>query len=329
MKTEHELTNHIYEEPNEFKLTVPVMLCTFTKLDTVKPVFEAIRNAKPPRLYLVSDGPRANVPDDREKIAAVHEYIENHIDWECEVLKNYSDTNLGCGRRMPTGVSWVFEHEERAIFFEDDCIADASFFRYAQELLERYADNEEVLLISGNNQIAHFDTIECSYGFSKQADIWGWASWKRAWEKYDWDIKSWPQNRKNACWKKYYTTKTRWFFAAQWDLLYEHGYDAWDYQFTYCLGVNDAYCIIPKTNMVTNAGFIEGESTHTEAMPKWMRQDRHQMTFPLKHPYRVKWSRDYDKEFMKHEFKCGLIVHIKHILGIDINKSVFELFMKK
>lgn len=203
----------------DFKLEIPVMICTFTRLDSVKQVLESVRKVRPPRLYLVSDGPREDHPDDVDKIAAVHDYIENHIDWDCEVFKNYATTNMGCGRRMPTGVSWVFEHEERAIFLEDDCVADESFYKYAQELLEKYKDNEEVLLISGNNQIAYLGTIDDSYGFSKQADIWGWASWRRAWNKYDWDIKTWPDNRKNDCFRKYYTTKTRWFFAAQWRSL--------------------------------------------------------------------------------------------------------------
>lgn len=313
----------------EFKLNIPVMICTFTRLDSVKKVLESVSRVKPPRLYLVSDGPRENHPDDKEKIDAVHDYIESHIDWDCEIFKNYAEKNLGCGRRMPTGVSWVFEHEDKAIFFEDDCVADLSFYKYAQELLEKYENNEEVFLISGNNQMAYIDTMEDSYGFSKQADIWGWASWKRAWDKYDWDIKSWPDNRNNPCWKKYYTQKTRWFFAAQWDLLLKHGYDAWDYQFTYCLGVNNAYCIIPKVNMVANEGFNNDGSTHTSKQPEWMDQTSKAMDFPMKHPKEVVWCEKYDSEFMKREFKCGLTVHIKHLLGMDINKSVFEIFRRK
>lgn len=313
---------------DEFRLDVPVMICTFTRLDSVKHVLESVRHVKPPRMYLVSDGPRADHPEDAGKIAAVHEYLESSIDWDCEVYKNYAKSNMGCGRRMPTGVSWVFEHEDRAIFLEDDCVADISFYKYAQELLEKYKDNEEVMLISGNNQIAYLNSIDSSYGFSKQADIWGWASWKRAWDKYDWDISGWPNNKNNSCFKKYYTTKTRWFFAAQWDLLYKHGYDAWDYQFTYCLGVNNGYCIIPATNLVTNEGFSTDGSTHTQSMPEWMDQSRSSIEFPLKHPDEVAWSEQYDRDFMKREFKCGFIVHVKHLLGMDVNKSIFETFHK-
>lgn len=320
---------NIQNVTTEYKLDIPVMICTFTRLDSVKLVFDAVRKAKPPRLYLVSDGPRDDHPDDVGKIEAVHEYLEGNIDWDCEVYKNYAPKNMGCGRRMPTGVSWVFEHEDRAIFLEDDCVPNETFFPYVSELLDKYENDDRVMLISGNNQMAYLDTIDDSYGFSKQADIWGWATWKRAWEKYDWDIKTWPQNRNNQCWSKYYTLKTKWFFAAQWDLLYRHGYDAWDYQFTYCLGVNDGYCIIPSVNMVTNAGFNNDGSTHTSKMPEWMDQKSHDMDFPLKHPEEVRWSQKYDEEFMKREFKCGLTVHIKHIFGMDINKSIFEVFRRR
>lgn len=311
---------------NSIKLTVPVMICTFTRLDSAIKVFESVRKAAPPRLYLVSDGPRADHPDDADKIAAVHDYIEGHIDWDCEVFKNYAEENMGCGLRMPTGVSWVFEHEERAIFLEDDCVPRPSFYQYVQELLERYENDENVMLISGNNQISYLNTIGDSYGFVKQAGTWGWASWRRAWEKYDINLTKWPDNRNNPCWKKYYSLSARLFMFAQWDLLYNHGYDAWDYQVKYCLGANDGYCIMPSVNMVSNVGFEEEGSTHTSQLPEWMDQHSEDITFPLRHPKEIVWAEQYDREFMKREFKSGYIVRIKQLLGLNINKSVFEQF---
>lgn len=310
---------------NEYRCEVPVMLCTFTRLDTTKMVFEQIRKVKPKKLYLVSDGPRESHPEDKEKIEAVHEYIEGNIDWDCEVLKNYSDVNLGCGKRMPTGISWVFEHEERAVFLEDDCVPEISFFRYCEEMLEKYEDNEQILLISGNNPIAFKNWFgKFDYGFSKLPGTWGWASWRTKWLNYDYDMKSWPEKKSSFDWKRIYPTRARWTYLAEFDTVYKHEYDAWDYQVTYMLAVNDGLVVAPGKNQVRNAGFSAEGSTHTVTIPEWMDQKSVPFEFPLVAPSEVKWNRDYDNYFMKNEFKHGYVVKIKHILGLNVNKSFFE-----
>lgn len=314
---------------SDFKLTTPVAFFTFNRLDSAQQVFERIRQAKPERLYLVSDGPRSNKEGEDKKVEEVRDYILSNIDWDCEVFKNFATANMGCGRRMASGISWVFEHEERAMFFEDDCVPDPSFFRYAQELLEKYADNDEVMLISGNNQIAYLDTIPGDYGFSHQANIWGWASWRSTWKDYDFDIKSWPENRKNPVWKEIYNRKARWTLLAEFDHVCNKAYDIWDYQFSYQIGLRKGYCIIPKYNLVSNVGFTNAEYTHTSSMPEWMDQSSRSMTFPINHPDKVEWTRKYDEEFSNRDFKAYRIVHIKHLLGLNVNKSVFEIFKKK
>lgn len=310
---------------SDFKLTTPVAFCTFNRLDTAMQVFEQIRIAKPSKLYLISDGPRANREGEDKLVLKVREYIESHIDWDCEVKKNYAPSNMGCGKRMSSGITWVFENEERAIILEDDCVPQQSFFKYCQEMLDRYEDNEEIMVISGNNQIAYLNTIDGDYGFSHQANIWGWASWRRVWKDYDFDIADWPDNKKNPVWRQIYTTKARWSLLAEYDTMYRHAYDTWDYQVSYQMGVRKGYCIIPRVNQVSNAGFTGEEFTHTAQMPDWMDQRSYPMEFPLKHPDKIEWTRAYDVEFSKRDFKHGLTVHIKHLLGIDVNKSIFEI----
>lgn len=313
---------------SEFKLTTPVAFFTFNRLDTAMQVFEQIRKAQPEKLYLVSDGPRVNREGEDAKVEEVRRYIEDNIDWECEVHKNFAPSNMGCGRRMSSGIGWVFENEERAIFLEDDCVPQPTFFRYCQEMLDKYENNPEVMIISGNNQIAYLDTIDGDYGFSHQANIWGWAAYRRTWADYDYDVASWPQNKKNPVWKKIYTLKARWVLTAQYDTLYRHAYDTWDYQVSYMMGLKQGYCVIPKVNQVSNAGFTGGEFTHTADLPEWMDQRSYPMTFPIKHCDKVEWTRKYDEEFSKRDFKVAPIVKIKYLLGLDVNKSIFAAFRK-
>ncbi|MGN0854424.1 MAG: glycosyltransferase family A protein [Kiritimatiellia bacterium] len=168
---------------------VPVMICAFNRPDTLKKVIESVSLVKPQRLYLVLDAPRSGNENDIEGVAACKEIFERSIDWECEIYRNYAEKNMGCGKRMTSGISWVFEHEDRAIILEDDCISHPSFFRFCEELLERYKDDMRVGMIAA--ECEHFRKAEIdfhgdSYYFDRMSTIGaGWATWRRAWKMHD------------------------------------------------------------------------------------------------------------------------------------------------
>lgn len=309
---------------NDFKLTTPVAFFTFNRLDTAKQVFARIREAKPEKLYLVSDGPRANREGEAEKVEEVRNYILSNIDWDCQVEKNFAPSNMGCGKRMSSGISWVFENEEKAIFLEDDCVPEMSFFRYAQEMLIKYENDEDVYVICGNNQISKAYDMKEDYAFSHILNIWGWAGYRRTWANYDFDMKDWSYMKKNKVWKEIYNFKTRLALLSEYDIMYHHGCDTWDYQVSYMMGKKKGYCIIPKVNMISNAGFSGSDSTHTAEQPEWMDLTSSEMEFPINHPKNISWTKEYDVKLSKFYFKAGFIIYLKHILGFDINKSIFE-----
>ena len=128
------------------QLKTPVVLCVFNRLDTTKKVFEKIRDARPERLYIICDAARENRPEEKEVVASVRSYIEKSVNWPCDVRKNYAESNMGCGNRISSGLTWVFSQEEQAIILEDDCVPDTTFFRYCEELLDYYRDNEEIAI---------------------------------------------------------------------------------------------------------------------------------------------------------------------------------------
>lgn len=309
---------------NDFKLTTPVAFFTFNRLDTAKQVFAQIKKVQPPKLYLVSDGPRNNRAGEDLKVKEVRDYLEANIDWDCEVYKNYAPSNMGCGKRMSSGIGWVFDNEEMAIFLEDDCVPELSFFEYCQELLIKYKDNEEVMVICGNNQIAKHYSMESDYAFSHILNIWGWGGYRRTWQDYDFDLKDWPQDKKLSVWKEIYTKKAYWTLMSEYDLMYKHGCDTWDYQVSNMMGKKKGYCIIPRVNMISNAGFDSENSTHTADQPDWMDLTSSQMDFPMKHPDGIEWTRGYDEALSELYFKHGLTVRVKSMLGFDINKSIVD-----
>ena len=306
----------------EFKLNVPVIFCTFNRLDNVMQVFPKIREARPPRLYLVSDCAREHIVGEKEKVDCVRNYIESHIDWDCEVYKNYAETNMGCGKRISSGISWAFESEESAIILEDDCVPDITFFRYCQEMLEYYKDNDEIMMISGNNPMGCIDNENTTYSFSKVPFIWGWATWKRAWELFDIDLKTFPDAKKNPVWRQVFPLKAYWVYMSEFEALYNHTFNIWGYQWMYAVIYNNKLTIVPTKSHVFNIGFQE-EATNTKKMPTWMNQNIEPVKFPIEHPEKISWNREFDRKYFNTVNKHGLIVKIKSMLGLNINKSIF------
>ena len=125
---------------------VPVALIVYKRVDLTKKVFAAIREVRPAELYIISDGPKGR--DDADAVRCVREYLDSHIDWPCNIHRDYAEKNLGPRYRMPSGMKWVFENVDRAVFIEDDIEAGPDFFWFCREMLERYKDDQRVMMIS-------------------------------------------------------------------------------------------------------------------------------------------------------------------------------------
>ena len=119
-----------------YRTDVPVAIVFFNRPDTLKRVFEAVRAAKPERLFLIQDGARKGNQKDLENIEKCRSVVEN-IDWECEVSRDYSEENLGCGKRIFSGITKAFESVDRLIIIEDDIVVSPDFFRFCAENLKK------------------------------------------------------------------------------------------------------------------------------------------------------------------------------------------------
>lgn len=284
----------------------PIGFFIFNRLDTTSEVFEEIRKVRPEKLYLISDGARENKPGEKEKVEQVRAYVENRIDWPCTVTKNYAPRNMGCKNRMASGITWLLENEEMAVILEDDCKPTQEFFRYTEEVLSRYQDDEKVMMVSGSKLMADY-TMDHSYTFSRYAMIWGWATWRRAWSKYDIDIKSWGMEKKKSSLKKYYTWLGYIKATRDFDSVYNHEMDTWDYQWTYTVLENEGLAIIPSVNMIENLGCGREDATHTTNSTN-QNFTCGTMVFPLKHPDKVEWDAKYDKAFQQYAWGINAVV---------------------
>lgn len=238
----------------------PVLYVVFNRLETVKRTFEAIRKAAPAQLFIAADGPRDSHPGEEEMCRSVRSYILDHIDWKCEVKVRFQEKNLGCRRAVSSAISWFFDHVEEGIILEDDCLPNEDFFRYAAAALEFYRNDPAVMHINGNilsNYVP--DENNCAYLY-RYAHVWGWASWRRAWKFYDVDLKDFtpqkiykifPDDRKQAA---------RWNEILSNVIAAKPGFNTWDFQWTYTVMVNQAWCVSPVRNLISNIG--TEQSTH-------------------------------------------------------------------
>ncbi|MDB9306649.1 glycosyltransferase [Nodularia spumigena CS-591/12] len=275
-----ETSNYEYED--NWQLTTPVAFLIFNRPDTTARVFEAIRQAKPPKLLVVADGARADKLGEAEKCAATRAII-NQVDWECEVLTNYSDVNLGCRKRVSSGLDWIFEQVEEAIILEDDCLPHPTFFRYCQELLEKYRDDERIMMISGNNFQFGRNRTEDSYYFSRYGHCWGWASWRRAWTKYDDSMQLWTKLRDNGWLNDILQSQQEvTFWTRVFQRVYD-GFNSWGAIWLFTLWANNGLTILPNVNLVSNIGF--GSGTHTAiSNSSFANIPVEVMNFPLNNP---------------------------------------------
>jgi hypothetical protein len=268
----------------DFQLTTPVAFLIFNRPDKTARVFEAIRQAKPPKLLVVADGPRPDRPDDVENCKAARAIIDK-VDWDCAVLKNYSEVNLGCGKRPATGITWVFEQVEEAIIFEDDCLPHPTFFRFCEELLNYYRHDERIMVISGNNFQFGRSRTNYSYYFSRYNHIWGWASWRRAWKYFDYDLKLWPKIKNENWLTSILEDKTAVkYWTKNFQRTYEGEPTVWDYRWTFACWIQNGLTILPNVNLVSNIGFGEGATHTSSSKSKVANLPVEEMIFPLKHP---------------------------------------------
>lgn len=280
---------------------VPVALLVFNRPELTERVLAAIAAARPTRLLVVGDGPRADRPGEPELVARTRSVLER-VDWPCQVQTCYADTNLGCKDRISSGLDWVFSQVEEAIILEDDCLPDPSFFPFCEELLERYRDDERVQMISGCNVLAPNRVTESSYYFSRCYHIWGWASWARAWAHYDVDMRRWPQVRDTSWLRDLLGNDVHARVARE---IFERTYlgepGTWDFQWAFAGWMADALAVIPAPNLVSNLGY-GSQATHQRNPSLVAKLPRGKLSFPLRHPPEVsvlqaaddaEWARIY------------------------------------
>jgi len=244
------------------KFTTPILFMIFNRQDTTQTVFGRIKQIKPKYLYVAADGPRPDRPDESIKCQQTRNII-NQIDWECELKTLYRKVNFGCGNSVYRAITWFFNNVKEGIILEDDCLPDISFFNYCQTMLQKYENDNRITHINGTSFVKKPIGCKDSYYYSKFFHVWGWATWRRAWENYDFNISTYPKFKDQNLISSLFTKNAiQQHWISNFNLVYTHQLDTWDYQWVYSNLTNHGLAIMPFKNLVSNIGFDE-EATHT------------------------------------------------------------------
>lgn len=306
-------------------MNTPLLFLIFNRPETTFRVFDAIRKAQPEKLFIAADGPRADRPDDKDKCLQTRKIV-NSIDWPCEVKILFRDKNLGCKIAVSSAIDWFFNHVNEGVIIEDDCLPINDFFVFCEKMLEKYRTDENIMAIAGHN-IAGEWASEYSYIFSKYGSVWGWATWKRAWNKYDVEMKSWSERANqdkilNFAWTKRQAKVKIWSYNQ----VFNGNKNSWAYIWEYTRMINEGLTILPKVNLIENIGFGVN-ATHTKDIDGSKKVAAKHLSFPLLCPENIAPDRMYDQYlferlWLSHEsLPVRLYKKIKNICGIKPTKN--------
>ena len=310
-------------------MNTPILITAWRRVEKLEKLLKAIKANKPKKIYISCDGPRNNNLNDQYLIEKVKRTIDNLIDWDCEILKQYNYENLGCRGAMIKAINWFFEHESEGIILEDDCIPNKEFIPYCSKLLKKYKKDHKVWNISGTNLHDGIVRGDGSYYLSKYFIGWGWATWRDRWLNFDSDLKSWAKAKEVFLLKSIFSNPLEIkYWTTIFNRFYKEGIpDTWDIEWAYTCFVNEGNTIIPNVNLIKNIGF-DKEATHTKfTIDKYSNNN---LIFPLIHPTFLINDKNADKYTFYNHYQMGFKRRIKfiHKKPLYYPKMIFRIFIK-
>ncbi|WP_026653823.1 hypothetical protein [Butyrivibrio proteoclasticus] len=325
--------------------TKPVVLFVFKRLDTVKMIVDVVKQYQPVCIYVFADGARKDVEGEIDAVNGVRDYITEAFDWECDKRFFFAENNKGCDKNIRDGLDKVFSEQDSAIILEDDAIPTLQYFTFCDFLLNKYRDTRSIQFIAGFNSIGDLDLIKNSYSFGKTVPLNGaYATWADRWNECDFDMKNWPLEKKNRMLDEiFFFKELRKQYYRIYDAAYSKELTAWDYLFEHDMLSRDGLAVVPRINLVTSYGFVEGayhpqRSSETKRFKKIMTAPKTDEQLLLDDNYEVVRNYIYDKTRQKliMELKgnylerrmMGVYLTIKEFAYDHLSENTWNFFKK-
>ena len=297
----------------------PILLIIFNRPEATQIVFNALCKIKPLKLYISADAPRTGNEPDQINCRRSREIVTK-IDWECETYFRFLDHNLGCGKAVSSAISWAFEKEEKLIIIEDDCIPTFAFIDFCNYCLDKYCNDEIVMQIAGNNYTENHNFSNQDYFFSKYGHIWGWATWKRAWRHFDYEMRDWPRYRdlqKLSSTLK--SQKTIAFFRNVFDIYYSDPNKPWAIRWLFAKFKSQGLTIVPCKNLVRNIGSI---GTHSNKEYFYRVTENYKFE---NEPLEIICNERYDDYHFKHHINAHTNIFLEIYIKLKKNSAIRKI----
>lgn len=270
-------------------MNTPILLITFNRPNHVRQVLTEILKQEPQVLYVCQDGAREGNTNDLIKCQEARDVINEltsayavaHPNFTIHTL--YQKKNLGCGPGPAAGITWFFENVEQGIIIEDDCLLSKSGFQFYEDLLTRYKDDERISAITATNLHLKWRSYRSSYLFSTvgSGTLGCWASWSRAWRKFDYYIRAWEDDAQREVLRRNFERDEYYMYYAQiFNNCRKRQNHMWDYQWFFAKMLHGTMTIVAAENMVSNIGF-DAEGTHTQETSRLANFPLYETDFPL------------------------------------------------
>ncbi len=279
----------------------PVLIINFNRPVHTSRVLYRLRQIRPSVVYFAADAPRENNEKDMEQCEQVRK-LTAEIDWPCRLSTLFAETNLGCKYGPVNAINWLFKNETQGIILEDDILPDESFFYFCAEMLSRYKNDKDILMISGRNEVGRWKSGKGNYFFTL-GSCWGWATWRRAWELFDPEPVNWTDEVKAGLRAEYAGKSAGLYSELEFgcNAVVSDNLDAWDYQWLFTKMFYKTRDIMPDRNLVRNTGF-GNDATHS----KYYGKDRLRV-YSLKAPYISSDNKDIDYGYINAAYKVRLL----------------------
>jgi GR25 family glycosyltransferase involved in LPS biosynthesis len=321
----------------EYPITVPVLLVAFNRPDTTRTVFQKIREAKPQKLYVTVDGPREEKDGEVDLVNKVKAIVQD-VDWNCKTYYLFHEKNLGAEVTVSSAISWAFENEEYAIILEDDIVAPLSFFRFSNDMLIKYKDDERIATVTGCNFTPIKTTNNEDYFFANYGHSWGWGTWKRNWEMFDLNAEVSDEHLKKDFLKKITNSKAEMNYYRKFFKRIKQngpGNSTWDQIGFYVHRVKNSLSIIPRVNLTTNIGIY---GLHAKGLTEHHFRPYDENFVVRKSPIEVIRNIEYDKHHFRtyinrkkslyqriiHGFSRKFNLYYKRVKNEKDNKSIYK-----
>jgi hypothetical protein len=258
----------------------PVLLVVFNRPDVTKAMIDSLRVVRPRQLFVAADGPRPGHADDPDLCAQTRRVLDE-VDWPCELEVLAHHRNLGLQTSMVTAIDWFWSNVDEGVILEDDCLVHPDYFAFASVMLERYRHVPEVMAVTSVNIDEHGDHGPGSYFFASGGHIWGWASWRRAWEGFDATLADWPQVQDSF---GPGTPPLHRALGSKFASAHAGAKRTWARAWHFTVARQQGLVVVPSVNMVHNIGLAKGATHTTSGRHRLAHLRARGLPQPLVHP---------------------------------------------